>query len=178
MECWEWFFYSLFWQNFRYSRIFGGYSKVTTSFYDLLMFVTPTTSGITIILNNNNKDKYKWDLSCNPVDNYLFKVNNRNIRTRCEICSTVRIKAPEWRHWCLSVVFVINFGIVLVSLLLTLNMFHDYSSVSSSTLNMKLPAGNIPVFLPSRKIKFSCLQHTFQKVNLLKICKEFTGKQP
>ena len=87
-------------------------------------------------------------------------------------------KGTRMTPWRLSGVFVINFGIVLVSLLLTLNMFHNYSSVSSSTLNMKLPAGNIPVFLPSRKIKFSCLQHTFQKVNLLKICKEFTGKQP
>ena len=42
---------------------------------------------------------------------YLFKVNNRNIRTRCEICSTLTIKT-------------LAIGVVLVSLLLTLNIFH------------------------------------------------------
>ena len=30
-----------------------------------------------------------------PAGNYLFKVNNRNTRTRCEICSKLTIKAPE-----------------------------------------------------------------------------------
>ena len=40
---------------------------------------------------------------------YMFKVNNRNIRTSCEICSELTIKA---------------IGVVLVSLLLTLNIFH------------------------------------------------------
>ena len=30
---------------------------------------------------------------------YLFKVNNRNIRTRCEICSKLTIKTPERRQW-------------------------------------------------------------------------------
>ena len=28
---------------------------------------------------------------------YLLKVNNRNSRTRCEICSKLTIKAPERR---------------------------------------------------------------------------------
>ena len=31
----------------------------------------------------------------NPVGNYMFKVNNRNIRTKCEICSKLIIKIPE-----------------------------------------------------------------------------------
>ena len=30
---------------------------------------------------------------------YLLKVNNRNTRTRCEICSKLTIKTPERRHW-------------------------------------------------------------------------------
>ena len=45
----------------------------------------------------------------NPVGIYLLKVNNRNTRTRCEICSKLTIKKPER---------------CLVSLLLTLNIFH------------------------------------------------------
>ena len=41
--------------------------------------------------------------------NYLFKVNNRNTRTRCEICSKLTIKTPERRHWRRSGVFIVNF---------------------------------------------------------------------
>ena len=33
-----------------------------------------------------------------PAGNYMFKVNNRNSRTRCELCSKVTIKTPERRH--------------------------------------------------------------------------------
>ena len=43
----------------------------------------------------------------------MFKVNNRNIRTRCEICSKLTIKTIKT-----------NNGVVLVSLLLTLNIFN------------------------------------------------------
>ena len=46
-----------------------------------------------------------------PVSIYLLKTNNRGTRTRCEICSKLTIKTL---FWC----------IVLVSLLLTLNIFH------------------------------------------------------
>ena len=32
-----------------------------------------------------------------PAGIYLLKVNNRNTRTRCEICSMLTIKTPERR---------------------------------------------------------------------------------
>ena len=32
------------------------------------------------------------------VGNYMFKVKNRNTRTRCELCSKLTIKAPERRQ--------------------------------------------------------------------------------
>ena len=32
-----------------------------------------------------------------PGGNYMFKVNNRNTRTRCEICSKLTIKTAERR---------------------------------------------------------------------------------
>ena len=57
---------------------------------------------------------------------YLAKVNNRNTRTRWEICSKLTIKTPERRHWRRSGVFIVNVDhishVVLVFLLLTLNM--------------------------------------------------------
>ena len=40
----------------------------------------------------------------NPAGNYMFKVNNRNTRTRCEIYSKLTIKIPECG--------IINFAIV------------------------------------------------------------------
>ena len=33
-----------------------------------------------------------------PVGNYMFKVNNRNPRLMCEICSKLTIKTPERRQ--------------------------------------------------------------------------------
>ena len=39
-----------------------------------------------------------------PAGNYLFKVNNKSTRTRCEVCSKLIIKTPERRQasfWCL-----------------------------------------------------------------------------
>ena len=33
-----------------------------------------------------------------PAGNFMFKVNNRNTRTRCEICSKLTLKIPE-RRW-------------------------------------------------------------------------------
>ena len=48
-----------------------------------------------------------------PAGIYLFKVNNRNSRTMCKICSKLTIKTPERGQW--------RF---LVSLLSTLNRFH------------------------------------------------------
>ena len=44
-----------------------------------------------------------------PAGNYMFKANNRNTRTRCEVFSKLTKKAPERRQ---------------VSLLLSLNIFH------------------------------------------------------
>ena len=62
---------------------------------------------------------------CYPTGNYLFKVNNRNTRTRCEICSKLTIKTLERLPWRCSGVFIVNFEhishLVLKSLLLTLS---------------------------------------------------------
>ena len=58
-----------------------------------------------------------------PVGICMFKVNNGNTRTRCEICSKLTIKTPERRQRRGSGVFI-NFEhisqLVLLFLLLTL----------------------------------------------------------
>ena len=40
---------------------------------------------------------------------YLLKVNNRNIRRRCEIWSKLTIKSPKLQRWRRSYVFIVNF---------------------------------------------------------------------
>ena len=56
---------------------------------------------------------------------YLLKFSNRNTRKRCETCSKVTVKTTEWRQWCRSGVFIVNFEhislLFLVFLLLTLD---------------------------------------------------------
>ena len=60
-----------------------------------------------------------------PAGIFLLKVNNRNSRTRCEICSKLTIKTPERRLWRRYSVFIVNFEhiwhLALVFLLLTWN---------------------------------------------------------
>ena len=61
-----------------------------------------------------------------PAGIYLLKVNLRNTRKSCKICSKLTIKKPEQQQWCRSGVFIVNFEhisrIALVFLLLTLSM--------------------------------------------------------
>ena len=49
-----------------------------------------------------------------PANIYLFKVNNRSTRKRREICSKL-LKTPEWRQWCRSGVFIVDFQQMNVS---------------------------------------------------------------
>ena len=43
------------------------------------------------------KEEVKLQLKeVNLAGNYMFKVNNRNTRTRCEICSKLTMKTSEW----------------------------------------------------------------------------------
>ena len=44
-----------------------------------------------------------------PAGNCMFKVNNRNTRTRCEIWSKLTIKIPKRHQWRRSGIFIVNF---------------------------------------------------------------------
>ena len=60
----------------------------------------------------------------NPSQQSLFKVNNRNTRTMCEICPKLTVNTPERRQWRSSCVFIVNFehisrlGLVFLLLIL------------------------------------------------------------
>ena len=76
-----------------------------------------------------------------PADIYLLKVNNRNIRIRCEICSKLTIKTPERCQWRRSAVFIVNFE----------NILHHFLVFLLLNLNMQLPA-RILLLCPSYNI--------------------------
>ena len=80
---------------------------------------------------------------------YMFKVNNRNTITRCEIYSKLPIKTPERRHWRRSGVVIVNFEhishLVLVLLLLTLSRQMPTGLVSKKWV-FSLDASSTTVF--------------------------------
>ena len=106
------------------SEIFGKAKKYLTHVYrswEKLNMAHP--------YNVPDPDTCLWGLftyTTNPTGNYMFKVNDRNTRTRCGICSKLTIKIPERRQWRRSGIFIVNFEhiwhLVLVFLFLTLDM--------------------------------------------------------
>ena len=54
-----------------------------------------------VIVGLSVKDEKEYIIffkSNSPGNIYLFKLNSRNTRKRCEICSKLTIKTPERRH--------------------------------------------------------------------------------
>ena len=72
----------------------------------------------------NYVNRADWDVFPIPIGNYMFKINNRYTRTRCEIYSKLTLKTPG-RHWHRCGVSIVNFEhisyLVLVFLLITLS---------------------------------------------------------
>ena len=76
---------------------------------------------------------------------------SRNSRTVCEICSKLRIKTQEWRHWCSFAVFIANFEqISHIVLVLPLVTFRKY-----------MPVGFILVIASRRFPYFSLVSNFF-----------------
>ena len=70
-----------------------------TSIYSLIIYYQHLLTNHLLTSIYNQISKPFINSRDNPPDNYMFKVNNRNSRTRCEICSKLIIKTPERRHW-------------------------------------------------------------------------------
>ena len=79
----------------------------------------------TFLVGNSTTSHYLIKYNNYPAGNCMFKVNNRNTRARCEICSKLTIKIPERCQLRRSGIFIVNFEhishLVLVFLLLTLS---------------------------------------------------------
>ena len=70
---------------------------------------------------------------CISLTCYMFKVNSRSTRAKCEICSKLTIKIP---------------GVVLVSLLLISNIFHTFCSSVPIVNFEQVNAGWVSVVFP------------------------------
>ena len=62
-------------------------------YFSMVSFIS--SSGVLRTLSN--MEHFLKIVNGFPADNCMFKVNNRNTRTRCEICSKLTIKTPERR---------------------------------------------------------------------------------
>ena len=60
----------------------------------------------------------------------MFKVNNRNNRTRCEICSELTIKTLKRRQYRRSPVFIVNFENISHLLLVNFEQVNDGGIIS------------------------------------------------
>ena len=82
-------------------------------------------SSLEALLWCNNQHVIPAEIISRDKTANMFKVNNRNTRKRCEMCSKLTIKTPERCHRRRSGVFIVNFEHILhhflVFLLLILN---------------------------------------------------------
>ena len=76
------------WENFGFSDVFRGYKK----HWPEMGQICQICSKLKIV----------------PVGIYLLKANDRNTRTRSEICSKLTLETPKRRHW------LVNFEHVIV----------------------------------------------------------------
>ena len=69
----------------------------------LLFFVNPYLPNCSQTVTSSSGDLCRLDTNSvvwfYPSIIYMFKVNNGNTRTMCEICSKLTIKTTERRHW-------------------------------------------------------------------------------
>ena len=68
-----------------------------------------------------------------PASIYLFRVNNRNNRRRCKICSKLTIKTLERRQWHHCGIFIVTyfspFCTIAISIITLYSSFFQYSAV-------------------------------------------------
>ena len=139
--------YSVFFVSFHLSFVVVGFWRPKSLFLLFARFMKELTNHLILRLRARFKNEAFWLVVVRNVRVYLklsrtvernpelsdwdiaggihqLRVNFRNTRTRCEMCSKSTINTSERRQWRRSDVFIVNFEhishLVLVFLLLTL----------------------------------------------------------
>ena len=81
-------------------------------------------------LSGGNLIDYRLGVTSIPAGIHVFKVNNRNNRTRCEICSELTIKTLKRRQYRRSPVFIVNFENISHLLLVNFEQVNDGGIIS------------------------------------------------
>ena len=95
-----------------------------SNFYQIFCF----ESNSQMIWNYLSSSRYWF-----PANIYLCKVNNKNTRKKCEICSKLTIKRPQRRQWRRSGVFIDNFE--HISYFFQVLLLHCWPSTSKCWLS-------------------------------------------
>ena len=121
----------LYWIHFQNMHTFTYQKILLNSFFCLFLkssYLQFILKCFPVFSKNCNRILETTEINGNiPANIYLFKVNNRNTKKRCEFYSKLTIKTPERRQWCRSAVYIVNFEhiphLFLVFLFLILNKY-------------------------------------------------------
>ena len=91
-----------------------------------------------------------YTIKNSPTNNHLFIMNNSYTRKRCEICSKLTIKIPEWR----STVFIVSFE----------HISHLFQVFLLLTLNKLVFTGSYPINLKTLKLLTAATINSCAKV--------------
>ena len=91
--------------NFQHSSLRKCLTKIVNNWEPLIIIIKNSIFGV----RQTPECTCQYLHSSLPACIYLFKVSNRNTRTRCQICSKLTIKTTERRYWFRFDVFIVNF---------------------------------------------------------------------
>ena len=98
---------------------------MTSSDEPILKFTCYSSPNLIEFLNGCCHSFIYPDIHSSSSRQVHFKVNNRNVRTSCEIFSKLTMKTPEQRQWCRSGISIVNLECIshffIVFLLLNLS---------------------------------------------------------
>ena len=98
-----------------------------------------------------------------PTCIYLFKVSNGHIRTMCDFCSKLTIKAPELLHSCPFGIFIVNFPqispMLLVEKCYCSATTEQFCTIKRKSITRKLACKQVTIYV-SKKLHHRCLMES------------------
>ena len=118
------------------------------------------SSRTSFVLVWNSTCKHPLSFLFHPANIYLFKVNNRNIKIKSEICSKLTKKTPEQCHCRRSAIFIVKFK------------YFSFCTVDFELVHVCWPYS--PVLNVLKKLLLSFLNFTFPYSRQVHTCSRNT----